>query len=73
MRVYDEHISEEQLSRAWDVWAAQEDRTYQTLVGALNREGVPWHHSWRAADRLLQKKRKEGVVRYAGRRRWELV
>lgn len=73
MRIDGERVSERQLDTAWAAWARQQDHTYQTLAGHLHKEGVTWDNAWRAADRLLQKKRKAGEVTYIGRRLWRLL
>lgn len=66
----------EQLQTAWDRWLRILPGDATSLAGILCREGAgtdarPWRCA-RVADRMLQKARKAGVIRYE-RGRWHLV
>ncbi len=67
----------EQMTEAWEQWGkGLGPRTALNLAGALRRAGaVGTNKYWptaRVADRMLQKARKAGVIRFEGGR-WHLV
>jgi len=67
------NFSDSFLEKVWES-AATEGLTFSSLQRAFMRLGIsPGRDTvYRAADRLLQKKRKEGVVRYV-EGKWELI
>jgi hypothetical protein len=64
-----EIISSTQIDAAIDLMARQRDFTFMQVGGALYRAGVTWDNHDRAADRLLQRLRKLGQVKFS-KGRW---
>ena len=66
----------EQMQAAWDGWVRNLPAGYHNLTGKLIRAGAGMgtspYRCARVTDRMLQKARKAGVIRYEGGR-WHLV
>jgi len=72
MNVYGVEFSDELLAIAWDK-ACEVGLSYHTLQAEIAAQGYSHGEAVsRAADRLLQKKRKAGVSRYVNGN-WELT
>lgn len=64
-----ETISCEHIGAALDFIRDHAEFTFMQVGGALYRAGVSWDNHDRAADRLLQRLRKSGQVKFA-KGRW---
>ena len=67
--------SPEQLRAAWEYWRLKELKTATTLENCLLRAGVRNARCWplaRVADRMLQRARKAGAIKFV-RGRWEFL
>lgn len=74
IRVEGHTIDDRTIDAAFERWKDSGKLTLMSMKQTLAYFGVPWDLCDRAADRILQAKRKEGVIKRDGTSRvWAIV